>query len=157
MNWDAIGAIGQIVGAVAVIVTLFYLANQIRHSTTLGIRSEMNATMQQVSAYRLKLAGDRGLAELVVKGLQSKESLDLADQMRLEMWISELAWSSFQSWHRAKLGLFEKDQWKRSFAVAMKDLLSSPAGADWWARKKTAFEPAYRIEMDAILSEKKAG
>jgi hypothetical protein len=30
MNWDAIGAIGETVGAVAVIATLFYLAVQIR-------------------------------------------------------------------------------------------------------------------------------
>jgi hypothetical protein len=30
MNWEALGAIGEIVGAVAVIVTLRYLAVQIR-------------------------------------------------------------------------------------------------------------------------------
>ena len=33
MNWDAIGAVGEILGAIAVVATLFYLANQIRHST----------------------------------------------------------------------------------------------------------------------------
>ena len=29
MNWDAIGAIGEIIGAAAVVATLFYLARQI--------------------------------------------------------------------------------------------------------------------------------
>ena len=33
MNWDAAGAIGEIVGAFAVLATLIYLAKQIRHST----------------------------------------------------------------------------------------------------------------------------
>ena len=33
MNWDAIGAIGEIVGAMAVVVTLIYLAAQVRQST----------------------------------------------------------------------------------------------------------------------------
>ena len=32
MNWDAIAAVGEIVGAVAVVGTLGYLALQIRHS-----------------------------------------------------------------------------------------------------------------------------
>ena len=32
MNWDAIGAVGEIVGAVAVIATLIYLAIQIKDS-----------------------------------------------------------------------------------------------------------------------------
>lgn len=33
MNWDAIGAIGEIIGALAVILTLFYLSTQIRHAS----------------------------------------------------------------------------------------------------------------------------
>ena len=33
MNWEALGAIGEIVGAVAVIATLAYLAVQIRQNS----------------------------------------------------------------------------------------------------------------------------
>ena len=36
MNWDALGAIGELIGAVAVVLTLFYLAYQVRQA-----RSEM--------------------------------------------------------------------------------------------------------------------
>lgn len=32
LNWDAIGAVGEILGAVAVLLTLVYLANQIRQA-----------------------------------------------------------------------------------------------------------------------------
>jgi len=40
MNWDAIGAVGEIIGAAAVVVTLAYLALQVRASTR---ESEANA------------------------------------------------------------------------------------------------------------------
>lgn len=30
MNWEAIGAIGEIIGAMAVVATIFYLGRQIR-------------------------------------------------------------------------------------------------------------------------------
>ncbi len=33
MNWEAIGAVGETVGALAVLVTLVYLAMQIRQNT----------------------------------------------------------------------------------------------------------------------------
>ena len=33
MNWEAIGAVGEIVGAIAVIATLAYLAIQVRQGT----------------------------------------------------------------------------------------------------------------------------
>ena len=39
MNWDAIGAIGEIIGALAVFLTLVYLATQIRQNTTRRFRS----------------------------------------------------------------------------------------------------------------------
>jgi len=37
VNWDAIGAIGEIVGAVAVLITLLYLAIQVRHFRCAGV------------------------------------------------------------------------------------------------------------------------
>lgn len=36
MNWDAIGAVGEVVGAIAVVATLFYLALQIRQNTRMS-------------------------------------------------------------------------------------------------------------------------
>ena len=30
MNWDAIGAMGEIIGAIAVLATLYYLSGQIK-------------------------------------------------------------------------------------------------------------------------------
>ncbi len=44
MNWEAIGAIGEIVGAIAVVVTIGYLAVQIRQNT-ISLRS---ASVQQI-------------------------------------------------------------------------------------------------------------
>jgi hypothetical protein len=32
VNWDAIGAVGQVLGSIAVFVTLWYLAIQVRHA-----------------------------------------------------------------------------------------------------------------------------
>ena len=38
MNWDAIGAVGEIFGAIAVFVSLIYLAVQTRNNTRTGTR-----------------------------------------------------------------------------------------------------------------------
>ena len=45
MNWEALGAIGEIVGAVAVVLTLGYLALQIRQNTP-SVRA---STVQAIS------------------------------------------------------------------------------------------------------------
>src|SRR5580765_3506821 len=42
MNWDAIGAIGQVLGSIAVLITLVYLSIQTRHA-----RSESRRALSQ--------------------------------------------------------------------------------------------------------------
>ena len=51
MSWEAIGAIGEVVGAVAVLVTLIYLAQQIRQNTRSMDESRRLAITQQWAAY----------------------------------------------------------------------------------------------------------
>lgn len=46
MNWEAIGAIGELIGALAVVLTLVYLAVQVRHSKQLLERNEKIAFSQ---------------------------------------------------------------------------------------------------------------
>ena len=52
MNWEALGAIGELIGAVTVLVTLLYLAKQIRD----------NSNMLSISAYQTALDGYNDLA-----------------------------------------------------------------------------------------------
>ena len=46
MNWDAIGAIGEIIGALAVVVSLIYLAGQIRHNNQLARSNSLESVLQ---------------------------------------------------------------------------------------------------------------
>jgi hypothetical protein len=48
MNWDAIGAVGEILGAAGVIITLIYLSGQIRQSNR-QIRGEAIANLAQLT------------------------------------------------------------------------------------------------------------
>lgn len=60
LNWNAVGAVGEITGAIAVVLTLFYLARQIRDSTRLA-RAEMTKDIYlcSVDAIRQIASNDR--------------------------------------------------------------------------------------------------
>jgi hypothetical protein len=49
MNWDAIGAVGEVGGAIGVIITLVYLAGQLRQNTR-ALRSASYAHWNEVSS-----------------------------------------------------------------------------------------------------------
>ena len=64
MNWEAIGAIGEILGAAAVVATLFYLATQVRQSTKVA-RADMTKDLFLASRSALMdLSGNPELARI---------------------------------------------------------------------------------------------
>ena len=79
MNWEAISAIGQIVGAIAVVISLIYLAREIRSNA----RSARIASLHDVNRWLGELVEHPHLAELYYRGIQDFRSLKSGDLVRL--------------------------------------------------------------------------
>ena len=81
MNWDAIGTIAEIIGAIAVVATLAYLAVQIRH----GIDNDRVQGIQQLSrdwaTHSALVTSDENVATFV-KGLNAYDELTPEERMK---------------------------------------------------------------------------
>ncbi len=80
MNWDAIGAIGEIGGAIAVVLTLFYLSRQIRHSSNVSKVSSYHQAIEQI----VEAAKDPDFARLQYK-ITIDESLEPEEQVKADL------------------------------------------------------------------------
>ena len=86
MNWDAVGAIGEILGALAVFLTLLYLAAQIRQNSHLA-KTQLNVQgIESFSRYRQMVVAN---ADVVAK-LRSGETLTGAEEVIAETMASEM-------------------------------------------------------------------
>ena len=82
MNWDAIGATGEIIGALAVVISLLYLGLQIRGQT----RQAQFAAAHDISVgYRdaMDHFSDPDTSELYIKGLSGTDNLEDSELFRL--------------------------------------------------------------------------
>ena len=75
MNWDAIGAIGEIAGALAVVFSLVYLASQIRTSNRAAIQTANREMMRESSNFYGQIGTDAETADLWIRGSMNDESL----------------------------------------------------------------------------------
>ena len=75
MNWSAIGAIGEILGALAVFVSLIYLGAQIRANTRQS-KAAMASGVTVEQSRLLESLGRPDLAEIAVKILTGAEMSD---------------------------------------------------------------------------------
>ena len=94
MNWEAIGAVGEITGAAAVVATLGYLALQTSQSNKLARSEAVLKLFAENRAHRNALAQDRELSEIMMKGLGGEK-------------LSEIERFRFQARTDSSLSLFE--------------------------------------------------
>ena len=67
MNWDAIGAVGELLGALVVIATLLYLARQISQTNKISKAAVARELQQKYSDLYTLIASDQGINALVTR------------------------------------------------------------------------------------------
>lgn len=145
--------LSQIVGSVAVVISLIYVGLQLQQNTAQLQRGENNATETQFQAIRLFIAGNRDVAEMISGGLSGQRTLDAADTLRLETLLSEFTWSTFHIWDRARRGLLDKEEFVRGGAPNLAVLLCTARGGDWWRRTRMQFVAAFVADVDKAVSD----
>ena len=89
MNWEAIAAIGEIVGAIAVVATLIYLAIQIRTARISAASAATYSAMEGYSRWRANILQNSDIANAVAKANQY-ETLNEREQFQLRTLADEL-------------------------------------------------------------------
>lgn len=82
LNWDAIAAVGEILGAVAVLVTVAYLAVQVRQNTASVGTATHESALSGFNEINLAIAQSEELASIFQRGLYDPESLSEVDGVR---------------------------------------------------------------------------
>ena len=76
MNWDALGAIGEIVGAIAVVGTLGYLALQIRSQNRQANASMQKEIVESFNTLHVSVMTNQSLANVIAKVRNGNELSD---------------------------------------------------------------------------------
>ncbi len=153
MSFEQLSYLAQIVASVAVILSLIFVAFQIKQNTSALQRNEHNSTMSQWTVIRMAIAGNREIAELMTAGLHGEGAIDAADQLRLEQMLQEYAWASFHIWDRTQRGVFPQGTFEATAGALLFEVLNTPRGATWWHNEKfTGFIPEFVKDVDAVLA-----
>ena len=83
MNWEAIGAIGEVIGGVAVIATLIFLSFQIRSSTQATRAQIAQDGIDATNRWRTSIYEDAELHDIWRRGIEGKE-LNESERKRYE-------------------------------------------------------------------------
>ena len=152
MNWDAIGAIGEIIGAVAVLVTLVYLARQISLNTREIRASRVEGTLRGHSDYNRMLAEDPDLARIFWLAIEDVERLAENDLRRwlhlcsVMMRNSEIAYFHYRQGHLPEPIHLSRERWFQRF-------LGTSGFRWWWAQYADILDPDFVKYIESVLED----
>ena len=150
MTLNDFANLGQIIGALAVVISLFYVASQIRQNTN-AVRSATAQTVHEHFAnwYHL-VAADDELAQIVAKGLRNYGSLSEKERVRfIAAFMAFLSYSqnAFLKWRQ---GLLAPSLWL-GWEQVMMNLFGAPGGKGFWKDRAYMFGDEFRRYIDDVL------
>ncbi len=153
MNWEAIGAIAETLGALAVIATLFYLAVQIRQNNR-NVEENIRrlrldagvSTIESFSRYRAYLC-QADLAAIHLKGMADYTALSDVERVRFGSVMDELLYSYSTLMLRVQENTYDRANW-RQHMVGLKLQLGQAGAAEWWRRSQVKFPHALVAEIN---------
>ncbi len=148
MNWEAVGAVGEVGGAVAVVATLVYLAAQVRQSQQIA-RSESESHSSALwFQHCLQPAIHPGVARIVEVGLSDPGQLDAEDVRRFRWWIMHFYFLAEDTWRKHKSGLLSREAWE-GYERVITGMWNSALVAEFWEADPAS--EAYSLEFRAFM------
>ncbi|NND83341.1 MAG: hypothetical protein HKN50_13010 [Gammaproteobacteria bacterium] len=150
MNWEAAGAIGEIVGAIAVFLTLAYLAMQIRQNTDAVRAAALDSSVNALSNIRAKLHDNGELTEIYLRGCDDPQSLTKAELTRFILLITNILWSTLNLYTQSQYANLSASVWESQKPI-LKRILNTNGGKWYWLHFKSEYEEIFATEIDEIV------
>jgi len=153
MNWDAISAVAETVGTIAVLVTLLYLSLQMRIANKQREIESLRYNWDGLSRMCEFLGESTEKASIVKRGRESLENLTDAERLvfefmhirvlnTIEIWYMQLMETSTPGEYR--------NQQLENIAGVIVYMLNYPGAQEIWGMVKHTFIPVQKLVDDAI-------
>jgi len=136
MDWDAIAAISEVFGAIAVVVTLIYLARQIHQSTVATRIASYHQAQEQLWSVGAAIATNRELAEILARTYAGGiDQLAVPDRLQLESALASLYFGFENMLVLHEKGFIDTELWQNVIDNNAR-LLRSPLSQEYLASRR---------------------
>jgi hypothetical protein len=138
MNWESIGAIAEVVGVVAILVSIVYLATQVRQSNEIATAEAEREILQSWMHGLEGFVASQNTTEFFLKGLADFDALTSIEKTRLSYRLTELNMVYISALENEKKGLIAPHL-VEAFGNVFFSYVNSRGGRQWWAMHREFF------------------
>jgi hypothetical protein len=155
VNWDVMGSIGEVAGAIGVIVSLVYLAIQIRQNSAWLKSTVIESAGTRTRDLTASVYADAELSRIVSIGFtRDAETLTLEQRQRFGLVMNSGMRGQEINFVHYKSGLLDEDSYE-GLLQNMTVWTNSPLFTEWWKVSAPIFRKDFRAKVEEIRNAEK--
>ena len=152
---ESLANLGEIIGAVAVVVSIIYLAVQVRQNTQAQQTENFSRALDRVAAIQSSLSQDSATSTIVSKGVVDTSTLTAKERIQFTWAMYELFGAFEFMFLAARAKSMPAEIWQRWSSAAAWWLTFSGVQA-WWSARPIPFTVSFTRYVDSILADNPA-
>ena len=167
MSWEAIGAIAEVLGAMAVVGTLLFVAFEMRQNhrsqeeaNRIARAAATDQIFEQFTGWRRLLASDPGIAKVWLEGRKDLRKLEAEDEVESQRFYA-LALDYivvFSNWANRSIAVNDTESAERAVINMVLALQTHPGLRTFWDdTNDTSVSPEFARRVNAVLEHRGKG
>jgi hypothetical protein len=164
VNWEAVSAISEIVGAFGVVASLGYLAYQIRQNTKqleqnerASIAAAVNVSLTNYRENRRYIYTSAEVSDICLKGMADPDALSDSERYRFRLLIQNLMDALWDMYSQTVLTSFSPETWTTQGQTVVERVFATTGGRWFWKNFCHDYSDEFRNEIDRILRSRPEG
>ena len=149
MNWEAVGAIGELIGAVTVVITLLYLAIQIRQNSQAVKNSAAQTLLSELNDSLRVASSEPTTARAVILGQTLFGELSEEGRAQFITWMFAWMRTIEQAYFQYVQGYIDEEIWEGQRAH-LRQLMQAPAVKEWWLHRRCFFSQRFQHYLEEL-------
>ena len=155
MDLQSLANLSEVIGSVVVVLSLIYLAVQVRQNTEAQRTENYSRALDRLAAMQSMLSQDGEISLIWSKGCLDASKLTPQERMRFT-WSLYEAFGAYEfMFHASRTDAIPEEVWARwSSGVAW--WLTFPGVQNWWQARPIPFTESFTAYVDSLLKDNPA-
>jgi hypothetical protein len=142
---------GELIGGVAVVASLVYLALQVRQNTRAVRGSTLHLNTDLWASLFLRLS-DPAVAQAYVGGMAGAGDIRPVHYTQFYFICKAMFLALEDQFYQARQGTLDPDIYAAYERATSEQLLAFPGFRIWWQQTRTTFSPSFTERVDAMIA-----
>ncbi len=152
MDLQSLANLGEVVGAVAVVASLLYLAVQVRQSTKAQQTENYARAVDRISSMQATLSQDSEVSRIFATGVEDASNLTALEKIRFTWFLYEMFDAFEFMFHTYRSGEMPEEVWQR-WALTVAFWMNFPGVLTWWENRPVDLTESFTLHVKSIIQD----